>query len=164
NNNEFDGTKSVDTLNLTVSVDRPTFINFLNANRTFFFNSQWFFRYVNGHTHGTGGDEWDVLFTFAVFTGYFQDRLNPSLVTVYDFNSESGGVLTSINYRFTEAFSATMGISFFFGHTELTDMSVNPIGPPSNRAGANAYQDGTNRFIANLRKRDEAWLRLRWTF
>ncbi len=164
NNDEFDNSKSVDTLNLTVSADRPTFINFLNANRTFFFNSQWFFRYVNGHSHGTTGDEWDVLFTFAMFTGYFQDRLNPSLVTIYDFNSESGGVLTSINYRFTEAFSATMGISLFFGQTELNDMPVNPIGPPVNRAGPNAYKDPGERFISNIRKRDEAWLRLRWTF
>src|SRR5690606_7032179 len=31
-----------DTYNLTVSVDRPTFINFLNPGRTFFMNSQWF--------------------------------------------------------------------------------------------------------------------------
>ena len=38
-NLEFDGTKSVDTFNLTISVDRPTFVNFLNANQTFFFNS-----------------------------------------------------------------------------------------------------------------------------
>jgi hypothetical protein len=43
--NSFNGISDVNALNLTVSVDRPTFINFLNPNRTFFFNSQWFFQY-----------------------------------------------------------------------------------------------------------------------
>src|SRR5262249_51566704 len=41
-NNRFDGINFSDTFNLTISVDRPTFINFLNQGRTFFFNSQWF--------------------------------------------------------------------------------------------------------------------------
>jgi hypothetical protein len=164
NVNEFDGSHSVDTLNLTISADRPTFINFLNANRTFFFNTQWFFQYVAGHKSGSSGDQFSALFTFAMFTGYFQDRLNPSLVSIYDFNSGSGGVLTSVNYRFTEAFSATFGISLFYGKTELVDMGVNPIGPPTTRAGPNAYKNGTERFISNIRKRDEAFLRLRWTF
>ena len=40
------GLTEVDQFNLTISVDRPTFVNFLNANRTFFFNWQLFMRYV----------------------------------------------------------------------------------------------------------------------
>ena len=51
----------------------------------------------------------------------------------------------SVGYRFTEAFSATFGVSLFFGRTQLEDMSVNPIGPAANRAGSHAYQDGTDR-------------------
>jgi hypothetical protein len=41
-NGEYSGLTKVDEYNLTISVDRPTFINFLNANRTFFINSQLF--------------------------------------------------------------------------------------------------------------------------
>jgi hypothetical protein len=37
-----------------------------------------------------------AMFTTTIMTGYFQDRLNPSLVTIYDINSRSGGVLPSI--------------------------------------------------------------------
>ena len=105
--NDFEnGITDSDSINLTVSVDRPTFINFLNANRTFFFNSQWFFQYLTGYksSFSTNGP-FNVLFTFAMFTGYYQDRLLPTLVTVYDFNSRSGGLLPSITYRFNEAFS-----------------------------------------------------------
>jgi hypothetical protein len=162
--NEFDNFHHVDTFNLTVSADRPTFINFLNANRTFFFNTQWFFQYIAGHKSGMSSNgPFNALFTFAVITGYFQDRLNPSLITIYDFNSRSGGVLPSIQYRFTEAFSVAWGIGFFFGRTQLTDMSVNGFGF-GNRAGQNAYKDTTEQFISAVRKRDEVWLRVRWTF
>jgi hypothetical protein len=159
-----------DSLNLTVSVDRPTFINFLNPNRTVFINTQWFFQYITDYSdsfpsHGP----WNVLFTFAAFTGYFQDRLQPQFVSVFDVQSLSGGFLPQVQYRFTEAFSATLGVNIFFGRTELHRMSVNEIAPASNRApqGNNeavAYQDGVENVLSVVRKRDEFYLRLRWTF
>ena len=63
-NDERDGTTTVDTFNLTVSVDRPTFINFLNPNRTFFINSQWFFSYLPDHRDSfTFNGPVNVLFT-----------------------------------------------------------------------------------------------------
>ena len=152
-------------LNLTVSVDRPTFINFLNANRTFFMNTQWFFQYLTNYEKGfTTQGPFNVLFTFAVFTGYFQDRFLPQLVTVYDFRSQSGGFLPSVSYRFTEAFSVTFGVSFFIGRKEYVEMPVRGFAPAGNRAGPRAYQDGTENLLALIRKRDEAFLRVRWTF
>ncbi|MHC4504927.1 MAG: DUF1302 family protein, partial [Planctomycetota bacterium] len=67
--------REVQLYNLTVSVDRPTFINFLNPNRTFFMNTQWFFQYVSGYRDSFAmNGPLNVLFTFAVFTGYYQDR------------------------------------------------------------------------------------------
>ena len=49
---ESDGLTDADAYNLVISVDRPTFVNFLNANRTFFVNSQWFVQYLDGYTRG----------------------------------------------------------------------------------------------------------------
>ena len=124
-------------------MDRPTFVNFLNANRTFFINSQWFFNYLPGHTKGftTFGSPFNVLFTFAVFTGYYQDRLLPQLVTVYDFGSKSGGFLPQLGYRFTEAFSVTFGVSFFIGKGEYVPMAVRGFSPRVNRgAGPHKFQ------------------------
>jgi len=159
------GVSDSDAINLTVSVDRPTFINFLNPNRTFFINSQWFFSYLPDHRDSfTFNGPVNVLFTFAVFTGYFQDRVNPQFVTVYDFNSQSGGLLPSLQYRFTEAFSVTVGLMYFFGRTELVDMPVQEFGPASNRAGPKAYEQGVDNLLSLIRKRDEVFLRLRWTF
>jgi hypothetical protein len=163
--NAFDSLTDVDMLNLTVSIDRPTFVNFLNPNRTFFFNTQWFFQYIKGHRSGMGPNgSFSAMFTNTIMTGYFQDRLNPSLVTIYDFNSRSGGVLPSIQYRFTESFSASMGMAIFFGRTQLSQMAINPFRPATNRVGKNAYTDSSEHFLSSIRRRDEIWMRLRWTF
>ena len=116
-NSFSNGVTDSNSLNLTVSVDRPTFINFLNANRTFFFNTQWFFQYLTNYNGGfQHNGPFNVLFTFAVFTGYYQDRLLPTMVTVYDFGSQSAGLLPSITYRFNESFSVTIGHQLVHGH------------------------------------------------
>lgn len=163
--NEFDSLTDVDLLNFIVSIDRPTFVNFLNPNRTFFFNTQWFFQYIKGHRGGMGPNgPFSAMFTTTIMTGYFQDRLNPSLVTIYDFNSRSGGVLPSIQYRFTESLSVAVGLGIFFGRTQLSQMAINPYRSATNRAGRNAYKDSSEQFLSGIRRRDEIWMRLRWTF
>jgi hypothetical protein len=43
-------------------------------------------------------------------------------------------------------------------------MPVRGISPTVNRAGIHAYQDGTERLLSLIRGRDEAFMRLRWTF
>jgi hypothetical protein len=155
----------VQTYNLTVSVDRPTFINFLNPNRTFFFNTQWFFQYTSNYRDSMPQNgPFNVLFTFAILAGYFQDRLLPQFISIYDFNSQSGGILPSVAYRFTENFSATIGMLFFFGRTQFNQMPIRGFAPNGNRAGPDAYRDGVDNFIGLIRSRDEIFLRLRWTF
>jgi hypothetical protein len=155
----------VQTYNMTISVDRPTFINFLNPNRTFFFNTQWFFQYVTNYRDSmpsTG--PFNVLFTFAILAGYFQDRLLPQFISIYDFKSRSGGFLPSVQYRFTENLSATIGMLFFFGETDFNKIPIRGFGPDGNRAGPDAYREPEENFISLIRGRDEVFLRLRWTF
>ena len=164
-NGAWDNVSNTDDFNMTVSVDRPTFINFLNANRTFFFNSQWFFQYRNGYKQSfPGNGPWNVLATFTAMTGYFQDRLNPALTFVHDFQSVSGAVLPSVAYRFDENFSATIGAMFFYGRSQYVQMPINGIGTASNRSGPRAYQDAADNGLALVRDRDEVFVRLRYTF
>ncbi len=161
----WDNSKRTDEFNLTVSVDRPTFINFINPNRTLFINSQWFFQYRRGVKKGFGGNgPFNALATLTVFTGYFQDRLNPSITFVHDIQSASGGVLPSISYRFTENFQATVGMAMFYGRVQRADIPTNGIGPPSNEQGDWAYQGGAENGLSIVRDRDEVYLRLRYTF
>ncbi len=159
-----DGLRDVDTFNLTISVDRPTFVNFLNANRTFFLNSQFFVQYVEGFRQSFGSNgPWNFLGTFTVTTGYFQDRLLPVATFVYDRRSRSGAFLPQITYRFTENFSATFGLSAFFGRVERKTMSLVP--PASgNRVTPSAYFDYVENGLSVVRDRDEAYLRIKYTF
>jgi hypothetical protein len=43
-------------------------------------------------------------------------------------------------------------------------MAINPFRPATNRVGKNAYMDSSEHFLSSVRRRDEIWMRLRWTF
>ena len=166
-NNAFDGITESDEFNLTISMDRPTFINFLNPNRSFFINSQWFFQYRTKYN-----DAWaangpaNVLGTLTILTGYYQDRLNPQITGVYDFMSRSGGLLTQFEYRVSAAFSVAVGLNYFFGRTQLRDAPINGIAPGQNYAfnASNRYQEPTDQLLSVIRDRDELFFRLRYSF
>jgi hypothetical protein len=163
--NELDGISQADTFNLTVSVDRPTFINFLNDQRTFFLNAQLFFQYVAGYKRGfTTNGPWNMLGTLTVNTGYFRDRLQPAVTFIYDQQSNSGGILPKLTYRFTSNFSLTIGANWFWGRFELRDNPLNPISSVDNQAGSDAYHQGIENALSQVRDRDEAYLRLRYTW
>jgi hypothetical protein len=163
--NEQRGWGKRDTYNLTVSVDRPTFINFLNQNRTFFFNAQVFMRYIDGYE---GGGEFGVhgpfsaLSTFSAFTGYFQDRLLPALTWVHDYASVSGGVVAQITYRFSQDFSTTIGMASFYGDPDERALAQSPA-VLTNQGGdykADLRYDG----LSAIAERDEVFLSIRYTF
>jgi hypothetical protein len=162
---DLDGISQADTFNLTISVDRPTFINFLNAQRTFFLNAQFFFQYVAGYNSGfTTNGPWNMLATFTVNTGYFRDRLQPAMTFVYDQQSGSGGLLPKITYRFTSNFSATVGVNWFFGEAQLRANPLLPVSTVDTQVRHHAYQQGVENALAVVRDRDEVFFRLRYTW
>ena len=153
-----------DTYNLTISMDRPTFINFLNPGRTFFMNSQWFVRWIDdyqdkGHV-ATGPIS--VLGTFTILTGYFQDRLLPSLTWVHDIRSTSGGVIAQMSYRFSNQFSATIGLAGFYGQPEPIPVALRQ--PLPTNLGGNFRSETRYNGLSPISERDEIFLLLRRTF
>lgn len=164
-NAEWDGLTRADLYNLTVSVDRPTFINFLNANRTFFFNSQWFFQYIEGYRESfTTNGPLNVLATFTLQTGYFQDRLTPTITFVYDFNSGSGGFLPGFLYRFNDSFSAEFGVNYFFDKWDEKEMPLTVLEPEANRGGRYRNSIFVQNGLSPVGDKDEVYLRIRYTF
>jgi hypothetical protein len=159
------GWKRHDTYNLTVSVDRPTFIRFLNQNRTFFFNSQWFFRWIadyqGGGAMGVHGP-FTALGTLTATTGYFQDRLLPAVTWVHDVRSVSGGLIGQVSYRFNQDFSVTVGAATFYGRPDKLQYSISPVALSNqgNDYKANLRYDG----LSAIAERDELFLLLRYTF
>ena len=163
NNDAFLGYTPVNRYNLTVSVDRPTFVNFLNANRTFFINSQWFFQYIEGHTRAfTNNGPLNVLAVVTANTGYFEDRLQAAITLVYDFGSNSAAGIPQVTYRYSSNFSATVGVAFFGGREEPRPMSLYPT-VLANRTGHGANNDFVENGLSAVRDRDEI-LKIRYTF
>ncbi len=162
---ERDGRRSVDQINLVMSVDRSTFINFLNANRTFFINSQLFLRYIPQHRESMAlNGPVNALATLSIFTGYWQDRLTPGLTVVRDFQSKSGAALSSVTYRYSERFSATVGLAWFYGRTEKRPYPLTPAGFANAGAGKGLYRSYVQNGLAVVKDRDEVFMRLRYTF
>ena len=164
-NDSIDRLRRSDTYNLTVSVDRPTFINFLNQGRTFFFNSQWFFQYIAGyHESYTQAGPWNVLATFHVDTGYFSDRLLPGITIVWDFQSKSGAILPEIAYRFNESFSVTLTMGLFNGRYQPYKPALKTVADYPYRAGRRQGSDWSEQGLSPVRDNDEVAIRIRYTF
>jgi hypothetical protein len=161
---QFDGLSEVGTWNLTLSADRPSFVNFLNANRTLFFNAQVFLQWIEGWRESfPANGPWNALATFTVQTGYFQDRLLPQLTLVWDVQSGSGAALPQLQYRYTENFSVSFGAALFGGRFQEVDMALNA--PANyNRTGSHGYDEFVENGLSPIRDRDELFLLLRYTF
>jgi hypothetical protein len=153
-----------DTFNLTISIDRPTFVNFLNPNRTFFMNSQWFLRYIDDYRQGgyAAHGPLSALGTFTVATGYHQDRLLPSVTWVHDIRSSSGGVIFQTTYRFSTEFSATVGMANFYGDPEPIPVPLRQ--PLAGNLGGNYESRTRYNGLIPIAERDEVYLLLRYTF
>jgi hypothetical protein len=159
----YSGLRELDEYNLTISVDRPTFINFLNANRTFFINSQLFTSYLQGYEQGVQREgPWTFLWLINANTGYFQDRFLVSTAMVYDFTSNSGAFLPSVQYRFTENFSLTIGGAVLTGHWERREMGINQFSAQSDVALTDTVfvENG----ISPARDLDNFFFRIRYTY
>jgi hypothetical protein len=165
NNRADNGYSKEDTLNLTMSIDRPTFINFLNANRTVFFNTQLFLRYIPDYKRR---DTFDVdgpvslLATFTAFTGFWQDRLMTFVTLIHEVESNSGGQIVTVNYRFTESFSVTVGLSTFYG--EPSRQRVLDVSPVTRFHTADFTQRSNFRGLSPIASRDELFFSVRKTF
>jgi hypothetical protein len=55
-------------------------------------------------------------------------------------------------------------LNYFFGRGQLKSMPVRGFAPTQVRAGENAYRDGVENVLTVIRRRDEAYIRLRYTF
>jgi len=145
-----------DIYNLTISFDRPTFVNFLNSNRTFIFNSQHFIQYQADRGSPT------LLSTATVVTGYFQDRLFTQLTAVHDFDSASGAIILNMTYRFSSNFSTTLGLAGFYGGPGLNRAAAFPI---QLRNDGGDFKDRSSfSGLSILKDRDEVNWEIRYTF
>jgi hypothetical protein len=164
-NDAFDALARVDLYNLAISVDRPTFVRFLNRSRSFFLNAQIFLQYVAGYRRSFPRDgPLNTLATLSIVTGYYQDRLVPSLTFVHDFPSHSGAALFGVSYRYTENLSIQVGANAFYGKVRSLEAALVAPGTPAGGAARGSQRFYVENGLSQIRDRDELFLRLRYTF
>jgi hypothetical protein len=162
---EVDGWSRHDTLSLTVSVDRPTFVNFLNANRTIFFNAQFFVRWIDGYTDKrlTPDGPFSLLSTLTFFTGFWQDRLLTSVTAIHELESNSGGLIVNFSYRMTENFSVSTGLTTFHGEPRSMRAPRTPI-QASSTLGNDYESRSRYNGLTPVSDREELYVIFRYTF
>jgi hypothetical protein len=164
-NDAFDALAEVDLYNLVISVDRLTFIRFLNRSRTFFMNLQLFLQYAPQYRSSLPRDgPLNALSTFTVATGYRQDRLLPSLTWVHDYASHSGAFLAGVSYRYTENLTIQVGANAFYGEVRSLEAALVSPGTAAAGAGRGSQRAYVENGLSQVRDRDELFLRLRYTF
>ena len=162
----FDMNSKADLVNLTIGVDRPTFIRFLNRNQSFYMGAQLFLQYVVGYQKSfTTDGPFNARLTVGAFTGYHQDRLLPGLQVVYDFPSHSGALIWSLGWRVTQSFLIRIGLNTFWGEVDRREAALVAAGTAGQGGrGEGAYHSYVENGLSTVRDRDEISIRLRYTF
>ena len=162
-NNAADGLSGVDTFNLTISAERPTFLRALNQHRTLLLSAQLFVSAIAGYERGMTADgPWTFLLLTSVTTGYLQDRLNLSASIVWDFRSHSGALLPEASWRFSDRVSATLGLGVFAGGWTRRLRGINAFSTTDDDVLSEfTYVENG---LSPLRDLDHVYVKLRYAF
>ena len=108
-----------------VGWDRPTYIRFLNQNRTFLLSAQIFGQHLLNHEYGEspisgahiGFVDWEYNFigTFLFQGFYMNDRLQPRLIQAYDVRAQAYVVSPGIDWLITNNWRMTFAANLKFG-------------------------------------------------
>jgi hypothetical protein len=115
------------TMKALLGIDRPTFVPFLNPNRTISFGFQAFVIQVleDGNKLGPHDDgitlnggqvtETTAMFSFSANTGYMQDRINPSLLYIVDSGRGVHYLQVGTEFRLSDNLIWYVGANFYGG-------------------------------------------------
>lgn len=120
--------------------DRPTFIPFLNDNRTFLLSAQLFGQHLLDHeeTNGPWGKigmpDWERnhIATLLIKGWYQNDRVSPQVIMAHDFKAKSSVIAPSVEWLPSDNLKITVGANYKFGdgaqqYSDARD--INPWAP-----------------------------------
>lgn len=103
-----------------IGVDRPTFIDFINPNRTTLISAQVFYQHIFDHELGqglygpVGMPDWkdNLTATLLVKAFFMNDRLSPQLITAYDWKARALVMSPAVDWIFSDNLKLTFGGNF----------------------------------------------------
>ncbi|WP_036250726.1 DUF1302 family protein, partial [Methylibium sp. T29] len=103
-----------------VGFDRPTFVPFINPNRTTLFSAQLFYQHIFDHEFERGQfgpvgmPDWEnnVIATLLMKAFLVNDRVSPQLITAYDVQARALVTSPQVDWIVTDKFKISFGGNF----------------------------------------------------
>ena len=158
-----------DVIRFSLGMDRPTFIPWLNKNRTFFLSAQIFDTYYLDHEQGANDGyivgEHNFIYTFFAQTQYLRDQLIPNGFIVWEEESDSWVTGLTAEFLINNNWSIKAGTYSIWGG----DRTKHDVGPfTSFTLDGNYAQHSVFGFaregIGALRDTDEVFVSIRYQF
>jgi len=141
--------------------DRPTWIPFLNASRTFLVSAQIFGQHILQHEliqtalGPAGMPDWKDNFigTLLVQGNYLSDRLTPQIITAYDTRGQGGAIAPSVTWLASNHIELNLGGNFKWGRADkqFDDLrAANQFPPFTGPLGAVGQSQARTESIAPL--------------
>ncbi len=124
-----------------IGVDRPTFVSWINPNRTTLFSAQLFWQHIFDHERENGGvgergipDFKDNFIGTLLMKGFLAgDRISPQLIIARDFRSRTHAIAPALEWSTTDKLKFTFGANFKGGSNGGNSFddcrSCNPFAP-----------------------------------
>jgi hypothetical protein len=175
NTRSVDWTDTSDVMRFSLGFDRPTFIPFLNKDRTFFLSLQifdtWYWDHEGDKNTGYFVDEHNWITTFFFIGNYMRDKLKPVGFYVWEEYSNSHVAGFNLEWLMDNHWSIKGGFHLIW---EGDDNMTHDVGPFTNfislnsSFGQNPYTTSTfgpgRQGIGALRNYDEVFFELKYQF
>jgi len=169
-----DWTDTSDVMRWSIGLDRPTWIKWLNKDRTFFLSMQifdtWYLDHDGGNHDGMFVDEHNFITTFFYIANYMRDTLKPVGFIVWEDASNSWVAGQSVEWLIDNHWSIKGGFNTIWGGTTNARHDAGPFrsfvvpgasgNDPANQSVFGVAREG----IGALRDNDEVFLQLKYQF
>lgn len=174
NTRRADWTDTSDVMRWSIGLDRPTWIKWLNKDRTFFLSMQifdtWYLDHDGGKHDGMFVDEHNFITTFFYIANYFRDTVKPIGFIVWEDASNSWVAGQSVEWLLDNHWSIKGGFNTIWGGTTNARHDAGPFrsfvvpgvsgNDPANQSVFGVAHEG----IGALRDNDEVFLQLKYQF
>lgn len=110
------------TFRSVIGVDRPTFIDWINPNRTTLISGQLFYQHIFNHEvrdglmGRVGMPDWEdnVIGTLLIKGFMMNDRLSPQLILAHDFRAKASVASPQVEWNYSNDLKFTFGANYKF--------------------------------------------------
>jgi len=162
-----------DVMRWSVGIDRPTWIKWLNKDRTFFLSTQlfdtWYLDHEGDKHSGFYTDEHNFIWTFFFIGNYMRDRVTPLGFLVWEEASNSWVAGFNTEWKMDNHWSVKGGLHTIWGGNENWRHDSGPFSSfIQGIGGTDPYQQAVfgvaREGIGALRANDELFLQLKYQF